>query len=127
MVPSTDSVLTADQLEFFQREGYIYMPGFLYSDGGTIMERLIQAGDALSQRATPSGQNRTFSAVEFGMLFGQQEGLCSVDTNGESTCAGGETEIVQAFRDVALRSKLVEACAELMQLDPATQNMRILR
>ena len=63
-----------------------------------------------------------------GLIFGIKDGVCSVETNGECENLLAEVhDIVHGFRDVALRSLLVEVCADLMQLDPATQNMRVLR
>lgn len=127
---SVGGALTNDQLESFQREGYLYLRKFLFSssseDDTATFARLIQAGDALVQRAPPSTlSNRTFSTSETGLIFGVKDEICGVDVNGESEC--DQHEIVQAFRDVALRSKVVDVCAKLMQLDPSTQNMRILR
>jgi len=129
---SSTPTLTDEQLDSFQREGYLYIPQFLTSSSEEMASfaRLVQAGDALVQRASTTGSSKsTFSTLEAGVIFGVKNEICSVALDGESEC--DETvqhHIVKAFRDTALRSsKLVEACAELMQLDPLTQNMRVLR
>lgn len=123
--------ITEEQLDLFQRDGYLYVPNFFSSSvkEKALLVNLIQAGDAfLRKNPAPSGRNRTFSTSEPGLIFGVKNGLCSVETNGEcENLLSKMQEIVQGFRDVALRSSLVETCAELMQLDPSTQNMRVLR
>jgi hypothetical protein len=95
-------VTTLEQLEQFQRDGYIVLSGLL-TDADDEVDRLAHAGETIvQQRAT--AQYLTFSVVEKGVIFAEN-----------------------CFRDVAIRYKLGQVAAELMQLDPANQNCRILR
>ena len=70
---SSTPTLTDEQLDSFQREGYLYMPQFLTSSSEEMASfaRLVQAGDALVQRASTTGSsNSTFSTLEAGVIFG---------------------------------------------------------
>jgi hypothetical protein len=97
----TEKILTPEQVEQFEKDGYILVPGILDEDQ---VERLAAAAEALVQQRPPS-RFATFTLVEKGCIF---------DSSDE-------------FRDVVLRSKLGALSAELMQLDPETQNCRVLR
>jgi hypothetical protein len=64
-----------------------------------------------------------FSATRSGALFGTNN--CTQAEIQAQKCGADST--TQAFRQTSLHSKLPQAVAELMQLDPETQNLRILR
>lgn len=129
------NILTQDQLDTFQRDGYLYVPKFFDETTDEVFARLLKAGDVTVQQCANSAQ-KTFSVMETGMIFGLRD---DINNNNETKCAvsvEGETsectstphvDTIRAFRDIALRSSLVQASAELMQLNPATQTMRILR
>jgi hypothetical protein len=99
-------LLSPVQVGQFETDGYIILSGLLEDDQ---VERLVAAGEALVEQRPP-GPWATFSLVEKGCIF-------------PAPAPGATNE----FREVALRSKLATVSAELMQLDPETQNCRILR
>jgi hypothetical protein len=103
----TMRVLSPAQVRQFETDGYIILSGLL---GDDQVEGLVAAGEALVEQRPP-GPWATFSLVEKGCIF-------PAPTSPSAT---------NEFRDVALRSKLAAVSAELMQLDPETQNCRILR
>jgi hypothetical protein len=104
---STMRVLSPAQVKQFETDGYIILSGLL---GDDQVEGLVAAGEVLVEQRPP-GPWATFSLVEKGCIF-------PAPTSPSAT---------NEFRDVALRSKLATVSAELMQLDPETQNCRILR
>jgi hypothetical protein len=100
-------VLSADQVEAFSRDGYLVMSGMLDDD---LLDRLCHAGDeVVAARAQPT--YFAFSVIEKGCIFDPPVSESNRDV----------------FRKVALQSKLPQVAAELMQLDPETQNCRLLR
>lgn len=126
VLPSTTitGAITEEQREHFQSKGFLYVPDFFSSsaEDAVLLKHLLEAGNGWLQHAPPAATSRTFSICEPGVLFGIKDELCSVDTNGDF-----ENDIVHGFRNVALRSSLVDTVAELMQLDPHSQIMRVLR
>jgi len=108
-------------LKAFQRDGYIVISGLLDEND---VESLVQAGEEIVQtkaKTTRLQSANTFSVVEKGIMF-----TPSQNENQESSDSH-VNESMRAFRTVALRSKLSQIAAELMQLDPKRQNIRILR
>ena len=80
------------------------------------------------RRSPSAAAARTFSTYEAGLIFGFKDELYSVGQDGEYENEHSVLQdIVLGFRNVALRSSLVDTAADLMQLDPNSQNMRILR
>lgn len=76
-----------------------------------LLNRLAAAGDGVAEQ----GQKfpAYFSVVERGVM---------IDAGG-----GPKSDATRAFREAALYSKIPAIAAELMQLDPRSQNLRILR
>mmetsp|Transcript_32641 Transcript_32641/g.53263 ORF Transcript_32641/g.53263 Transcript_32641/m.53263 type:complete len:286 (-) Transcript_32641:611-1468(-) len=105
---STDPkpLLTNDQLDAYIRDGFIVRSGLLHNNE---VNSLVDAGESIvSKHIEKAGgkmpSNGNFQVHEFGLVLNDKR-----------------------FRDVALRSKLPVAAAELMQLDSNTQNLRVLR
>lgn len=109
------SILTTEQLESFQRDGFLVLSDFL--DKGTVDE-LSEVAKVFSNAA--NSKQPFFSVLEKGALF--NGGISNSDSD---TCSNSNS--TKLFRDVALYSRLPQAAAELMQLDPSTQNIRVLR
>ena len=99
-------MLNGEQKDAYQREGYIVMKGILNED---LVNRLSEVGAAVAK----TGQTfpTYFSVVERGMIF--DSGLGSNAT--------------AVFREVVFHSSIPKIAAELMQLDPLTQSLRVLR
>ena len=96
--PATPApVLTDQQLEEFQRDGCVVVRGLLDEKE---VDRAVREGVALTQ-------------VRKAFFF--------------STILKGAMYNNDGFRSLALHSRLPQAAAELMQLNPETQNVRILR
>ena len=99
------SLLSNDQVDAYARDGFIVLPGLL--DDNEI-ESLVQAGDdVVSKHLEKAGgqfNKGNFQVNEFGLVLSDKR-----------------------FRDVALRSRVPSAAAELMQLDSHSQNLRVLR
>jgi hypothetical protein len=110
-VHQVGSVLTTHQLESFQRDGFLVVSDFLDKD---TVEQLSEVAKEVSNSGNPDAP--FFAVQEKGALF--NGGISNSDTCSNST---------KLFRDVALYSRLPQAAAELMQLDPSTQNVRVLR
>jgi hypothetical protein len=96
-------VLTDDDIRAYYQDGFVVVSGLLEN---YEMSSLVDAGESLATQHIEEGKLKdgNFQLHEFGPLFSQKP-----------------------FRDVALRSKLPRAAAELLQLDSATQNLRVLK
>jgi hypothetical protein len=117
---AVERLFTDEQHKSFQNDGYLHVSGFFHAKD---VEELVAAGDATVRNANSAGA-QIFSTNEAGIIFGPRSkrgGSSSRDLEWDAP------EIVRAFRKIALRSNLGKASAELMQLDPSTQNVRILR
>ena len=120
------SLLTEEQLDQFERDGYIVLSGLLDDED---VNRIVRAGhEAVASQANGQELSRgnTFSVVEKGMIFSPPPSLNTTltpETGGLMSC----DDTLAIFRKVALRSKLPQVAAELMQLDPKRQSLRILR
>ena len=132
VLPSTtiNGAITVEQREHFQHKGYLYVPNFFSSsaEDAVLLQNLLKGGDSWLQHAPPAATSRTFSICEPGVLFGIKDELCNVEADGNyETVRSDFQDIVHGFRNVALRSSLVDTVAELMQLDPHSQIVRVLR
>lgn len=128
-------ILSPEQIEAFKRDGYILLKGLLSDDELNGITRAADSIVAQHHRSRNSSSPfYTFSVMEKGMIFSSPK---QKEDGGSMTSAALDNEtcqnpmdtfqIVQAFRQVAIRSKLKQVAAELMQLDPRNQNVRILR
>lgn len=109
MPGSMNRILETEQIEAFEKDGFIVLKDVLSMD---LIERLSTAGSGvaeLGQRFPPY-----FSVVERGVFF-------------DSGVGGPRSDETRAFREVALYSSIPQIAAELMQLDPLRQNLRVLR
>jgi hypothetical protein len=103
MTKSNDTMTTVDgsvsqeQLESFQRDGYLVVRG-LFDE--RELQGVIEKGQDLS-------------TVQAGLYF--------------STMFKGAMYSHEAFRAMAVHSKMPKIAAELMQLDAGSQNVRVLR
>jgi hypothetical protein len=103
MTKSNDTMTTVDgsvsqeQLESFQRDGYLVVRG-LFDE--RELQGVIEKGQDLS-------------TVQAGLYF--------------STMFKGAMYSHEAFRAMAVHSKMPKIAAELMQLDAGSQNIRVLR
>lgn len=102
---SPKPLLSDDQVDAYLRDGYIVISGLL---DAAEMDGLADAGEGLVHKQLEKTGGKlppsNFQVHEFGLVLNDKR-----------------------FRDVALRSKLPRAAAELMQLDEKTQNLRVLR
>jgi len=116
-VPENDRIFLDEHLEAFQREGYLVVKKLL---DDTLLENLQRAAK-LTVDAAPKIPFY-FSVTQTGAFFGSQNCTAGLD---RLPC---EHDLqTAAFRQAALYSQLPKAAAELMQLDPVTQNLRVLR
>jgi hypothetical protein len=125
-----NGALTEEQRERFQHQGFLYIPDYFSAspNDSSLLNHLLRAGDDLIRRSPSAAATRTFSTYEAGLIFGFKDELYSVGQDGEYENEHSVLQdIVLGFRNVALRSSLVDTAADLMQLDPNSQNMRILR
>lgn len=105
-----EKIFTDEDVAFFETEGYIKVSGLL---DDKLVENLADAAQQTIQSSPPFPF--FYSVSQTGLLFGStQEGKYNQTTT-------------KAFRDTALYSKLPQAVAELMKLDPQSHNLRILR
>jgi 3',5'-cyclic AMP phosphodiesterase CpdA len=105
-------ILNDDQLSSYRDEGFIVLRGVLNDD---LVHRMAAVGHIIVDRASRYPQ--FFSVVETGLIF----------NGGGGTTEEKYTESTSVFREVALKSDLPQIAAELMELDPDTQNLRVLR
>jgi hypothetical protein len=109
-----DNIFDQAQHEAFQRDGFVVVSGML----DPILVQNLEHAANLTVEITPKIPFY-FSVSKQGAIFGSKKN-CTAD--------GSEGDVaVNAFRQAALFSDLPRAAAELMQLDPETQNVRILR
>ena len=92
------SLLSSEQIAAFERDGYLVLSN-LFDD--ETLQQVVSTGEALTRTAVPGTY---FSTIEKGAMYTKE-----------------------AFRSLAIRSELPQIAAELMQLNPTTQNVRILR
>ena len=121
-------LLESAQIRAWERDGYIVVRG-LFSE--MELDELTKASDALIRNRN-SNDGNFFSVIEKNLLYGsikndpkQSQNKPSESQNAEDTM--NIDQAVEVFRRVALHSKLPQVCAEVMQLDPNTQCLRILR
>ena len=125
-----DGAITGEQRESFQRQGFLYIPDYFSSSPTdlSLLKHLLLAGDDLLRLSASTGAGRTFSTLQAGVMFGFNEEVNSVGSDGElENERAALQDIVLGFRNVVLRSSLVNTVAELLQLDPDSQNLRVLR
>lgn len=99
-------LFTIEDHRRFDRDGFLVVRGLLDKE---IVD-LAEAGDALVEAADKSPSY--FSSVEMGVVFRAGNGL--------------ETNVTNAFRQVAFDSILPRAVAELLHLDKSS-SVRVLR
>ncbi|KAL7572481.1 hypothetical protein ACA910_000309 [Epithemia clementina (nom. ined.)] len=134
---SDKKLVAPEQIEAFERDGYILLRGLFSREE---IEKMTAAGDALVS-ISQHGRAQTFSVLEKNLIYGSLDAgstrtvndTCTSDSNDglikqqEDEEAQTKEMIVQTFRNVALRSKLPTICAELMCLNPERQNLRCIR
>lgn len=101
------SVLDEEQIRSFERDGFLFVKGLLAN--AHLTQRLVEAAEKLWNEGKRD-KYPTFSLLETNMLY-----------------AAAERSSAIPFKDVALHSKIPQACAELLRLDPKEQNLKILR
>ena len=106
---SINRILGTEQIEAYARDGFIVLRDILPED---LVARLSASGALVAEvgQRFPS----FFSVVERGVIF-------------NSGIGGPRSDATMAFREVALYSLIPQIAAELMQLDPSRQNLRVLR
>eukprot|EP00977_Amphora_coffeiformis_P026906 scaffold31561_cov153-Amphora_coffeaeformis.AAC.2 len=125
--PAVFYPLSQQQKDHFLEDGYVVVRGALDTEQ---LDALYMASQTLIARQKENKRS-FFTILETGMIFDKPtrftiEDHCSNSDSSKDSCLD-ETQIRRAFRQVALHSTLPSICAQLMQLDPATQNIRILR
>jgi Phytanoyl-CoA dioxygenase (PhyH) len=106
---------TSEQRQDFKTDGFIVISGLLSAEQTT---KFVEAGQVIVQRHSDPG-SLYFKLAERGVM------IC-----GPSNPNMSEEEresIASVFRDVALQSKIPHVAAELMDLDPNEENVRVLR
>jgi hypothetical protein len=115
-VCSDRMIFDKEQLESYERDGFIVVSGLLAEE---LTEKMSRAGHSIASRK--QGVVPFFSVVERGLIFdGALAGVSSSEL-------GLDFNAVDVFREAALWSKIPQAVAELMKLNPETQDVRILR
>jgi hypothetical protein len=109
-----DSIFDQEQHKAFQRDGFVVVSGLM---DPSLVQNLEHAADWTIENTQKIPFY--FSVTKQGAMFGSQKN-CSADGRERDVAA-------DAFRQAALFSDLPRAAAELMQLDPETQDLRILR
>ena len=106
-------ILNDGQVAAYREDGFIVMKGVLSKQ---LTDGMAEAGQLIADRAIKFPM--FFSVIENGLIF-----------NGGGTFDGNQSSIdtTAVFRDVALYSNIPRIAAELMELDPETQNLRVLR
>ena len=95
---SSPSLLTTDQVAFYRENGYIVLRDLFSQDE---LDMVTKSGETLTKEGR---KGSFFSVILKGAMYKDK-----------------------AFRSLAMKSKMPLAVAELMELDPQTQNLRILR
>jgi len=111
----------------FAEDGYLVIRG-LFSP--QEIDAMTAAADALVELVHKRTGQFTFSVIEKNVVYGDlpQPASEPPQTRAERLAAQQARDmIVQTFRQVALHSKLPHICAQLMELDPQTQCLRLLR
>jgi hypothetical protein len=133
---SSKRIFSPDQIQAFVRDGFLVVSGLLEEDK---LNDVIAAGSDIvaSKPSVPF----YFSVTQQGALFGSindnsdrghqilisNEGPFSTTSDSRHLEEENNDPGTKAFRHAALYSKFPQAAAELMQLDPETQNVRVLR
>lgn len=104
--PST-RLFSAEQHHAFERDGFLVVSDLLDAE---MLQEIVTAGDNFLDQTNK--MESYFASIEMGMIFQ----------------AGSQVNrtITQPFRKVALESRLPDAAAELMRLEP-TESIRVLR
>ena len=97
MTTTNNNAISSEQLEAFLRDGYLVVKNVFDK---AELQRVVE-------------KSRELGADQPGTYF--------------STIIKGAMFSHEAFRSIVLHSKMPKIAAELMQLDPQTQNLRILR
>jgi hypothetical protein len=135
---SLTPIVSKGQLAQYRHEGFIVMKGLLDE---VLIEKMARSGQIIADRAARYPQ--FFSVVENGLIF-DGGGMASEVQSSSSTAPGtpsrneddaprpdaaddGGVDAAAVFRGAAIHSKIPQIAAELMELDPETQNLRILR
>jgi hypothetical protein len=105
-------ILNDEQIATYREDGFIVLKGVLNE---RLTDGMAETGRAIVDRAAKFPM--FFSVIENGLIF---NGGGPFDENHTMS----STKI---FRDVALYSNIPQIAAELMELDPKTQNLRVLR
>jgi hypothetical protein len=105
-------LFTREQHESFGRDGFVIVSNNML--GGAMLNELVNASNDFLLESNK--MKSYFTAVELGMIFQASK---SNNTNNNN--------ITRAFRNVALHSVLPRAAAELMQLDPSNERVRVIR
>jgi hypothetical protein len=111
-----DSIFDQEQHKAFQRNGFVVVSGLL---DPALVQNLEHAAYLTVENTPKSKTSFYFSLTKQGAMFGSQKN-CTADERERDVAA-------DAFRQAALSSDLPRAAAELMQLDPEKQNLRIIR
>jgi hypothetical protein len=113
-----DNIFDQEQHQAFQRDGVVVVSGLMDS---IMVQNLEHAASLLVEKTDENPFY--FSVNKRGAMFGSS-------SQKNCTADGNECErdvAADALRQAALFSDLPRAAAELMQLDPETQNLRVLR
>jgi hypothetical protein len=116
------SVFTQEQHEAFQRDGFLVVSKLLDSE---LLDQLSRIARVFaSENKNSQGY---FTSQKKGVIFNGGIGGVANATTTTTIKTKLSSVSTKLFRDVALYSALPKAAAELMQLDPSTQNVRVLR
>ena len=114
---STTNIISPELFQEYQRDGFIKLSGLLDEE---VVDQMKAAGHLIAEHSQKFPEY--FSVVERGIIF---------DGGGLSEITGDDDPVslrsTETFRKVALTSKIPQIAAHLMQLDPESQNMRVLR
>jgi hypothetical protein len=106
---------TQAQRESFQENGYVVISGLLSEEEA---KELVVAGESVVKKDNRKS-TLYFQIAERGIMIC---GPSNPDLDDKS-----RTGIIAAFRNVAVRSRIPHAAAELMGLDPNEETVKILR
>jgi hypothetical protein len=118
------NIFDQEQHKAFQRDGLLVVPFML----DPILVQNLEHAASVTVENTPKIPFY-FSVTKQGAMFRSLENSNSnSNSTADADADGNEGDVAaDAFRQAALFSNLPRAAAELMQLDPDTQNLRILR
>lgn len=131
--PRTTCIVDKEQLGRYRQDGFVLMRGVLDE---ALVEKMARAGRAIADRAARYPQY--FSVVENGPIF---DGGAATPTSSSPPSATNGDELryqhhpdpldgmdaAAVFRQAAIYSTIPQIAAELMELDPERQNLRVLR